>query len=179
VCLLTVVRVMGSRVMTETHVRTDLRWEPAYLKTVPGALKAAVVTGDIISFICIALAAPYYKESALGEWIIFVSMTGFWVSLVLLLMYLIHLIEKFHVIPWLMIEFGFYALWTFFFMTAGCAAAVEAKYSAPLGAASFFCFLCCLLYGYDSFLKFRGWRAGLLAQGERQTVTLDREREAY
>jgi hypothetical protein len=33
--------------------------------------------------------------------------------------------EKFHVIPWLMIEFGFYALWTFFYFAAAVAAAVQ------------------------------------------------------
>merc|ERR1719348_944567 len=119
--------------VSEINVRTDLRWEPAYLKTLPGALKAGVVLVDIICFICIALAAPYYKESALGEWVIFVSMTGFWVSLALLVMYLIHMIEKFHVIPWLMLEFGFYVLWAFFFFTAALASALEAKSSAALG----------------------------------------------
>jgi len=34
-------------------------------------------------------------------------------------------LEKFHVIPWLMIEFGFYALWTFFYFAAAVAAAVQ------------------------------------------------------
>jgi hypothetical protein len=29
------------------------------------------------------------------------------------------------VIPWLMIEFGFYALWTFFYFAAAVAAAVQ------------------------------------------------------
>lgn len=160
--------------ITETHVQTDIRWDPGYLKTLPGAIKGVEVVLNLVCFICITLASPYYKEAAIGEWFIFVCMTAFWVSLVLLLMYLCHAIEKFHVIPWLMIEFGFYALWSFFYFTAGLAAAVEAKFSAPLGAASFFGFSCTLLYGFDSFLKFRGWRAGQLAQGERrvtQTVT--------
>ena len=70
-------------------------------------------------------ASPWYKERAIGEWFTFVAMTAFWVTLVLLLMYLFHAIEKFHVIPWLMIEFGFCALWTFFYFTAALAAAVE------------------------------------------------------
>jgi len=156
--------------ITETHVQTNLRWDPGYLKTVPGALKGVLSILNVICFICIMCTTPWYKEAAIGEWFIFVSMTAFWVSLVLIIMYLIHAIEKFHVIPWLMIEFGFYALWTFFYFTAALAAAVEAKHSAALGAASFFGFACTLLYGYDSFLKFRGWRAGHLAQGERKVV---------
>ena len=81
----------------------------------------------MLSFICVMCASPYYKEKAIGEWFTFVAMTAFWVTLVLLLMYLFHAIEKFHVIPWLMIEFGFCALWTFFYFTAALAAAVEVR----------------------------------------------------
>ena len=72
---------------------------------------------NILGFICVMCASPYYKEQAVGEWFVFVSMTAFWVSLVFLVMYLIHAMEKFHVIPWLMIEFGFCGLWTFFYFS--------------------------------------------------------------
>ena len=51
---------------------------------------------------------------------------------------------------------------------------LQARYSSPLGAASFFGFVGMVVYGVDAVLKFRGWRAGQLAQGERkvtQTVT--------
>ena len=72
-------------------------------------------------------ANPYYKEQPVGEWFVFVAMTGFWVSLVLMIMYLFHAMEKFHVIPWLMIEFFFSALWTFFYFSAALAAAVEVR----------------------------------------------------
>ena len=80
---------------------------------------------NLLGFVCVMVATPYYKEQPVGEWFVFVSMTGFWVSSVLLVMYLVHAMEKFHVIPWLMIEFGFCALWTFFFFAAALAAAVE------------------------------------------------------
>ena len=46
-------------------------------------------------------------------------------------MYLVHAIEKFHVIPWLMIEFGFCALWSFFFFTAALAFAVKVRHNFP------------------------------------------------
>ena len=29
--------------VTETHVQTNLRWDPSYIKTLPGALKLAAV----------------------------------------------------------------------------------------------------------------------------------------
>ena len=80
---------------------------------------------NLIGFICIMCASPYYREQPVGEWFVFVAMTAFWVSLVTLFMYLFHAMEKFHVIPWLMIEFGFCALWTFFYFSAALAAAVE------------------------------------------------------
>ena len=47
-------------------------------------------------------------------------------------MYLVHAIEKFHVIPWLMIEFGFCALWSFFFFTAALAFAVKVRHISSL-----------------------------------------------
>ena len=80
---------------------------------------------NLLGFVCVMVATPYYKEQPVGEWFVFVSMTGFWVSSVLLVMYLVHAMEKFHVIPWLMIEFGFCGLWTFFYFSSALAAAVE------------------------------------------------------
>jgi len=156
--------------VTETHVQVNLRWDPGYVKTLPGAIKSVVILTNLLGFVCVMVATPYYKEQPVGEWFVFVSMTGFWVSSVLLVMYLVHAMEKFHVIPWLMIEFGFCALWTFFFFAAALAAAVEGPHSAQLGAASFFGFVSMVVYGLDAVLKFRGWRAGQLAQGERKVT---------
>lgn len=37
--------------VTETHVQTNLRWDPSYIKTIPGGLKlGAVVSHQKISF---------------------------------------------------------------------------------------------------------------------------------
>ena len=193
--------------ITETHVQVNLRWDISYLKTIPGILKCVALVGtksylyqeealikeifqlsNLMGFTCVMFSSPYYREQAVGEWFVFVAMTAFWVSIVLLVMYLIHAMEKFHVIPWLMIEFGFCALWTFFFFSAALAAAVQVLMtddstlwwlilnwlqgpnSTPLGAASFFGFVSMLVYGYDSIIKFHGWRGGHLAQGERKVT---------
>ena len=135
--------------VTETHVQVNLRWDPGYVKTLPGAIKSVVIVSmksrekyflktlsyqltNLLGFVCVMVATPYYKEQPVGEWFVFVSMTGFWVSSVLLVMYLVHAMEKFHVIPWLMIEFGFCALWTFFFFAAALAAAVEVTINPSL-----------------------------------------------
>ena len=85
----------------------------------------------------------------------------------LLLFYLLHVIEKFHVIPWMLIELIYCGVWAFFFFTAAVDAAVKAKHAAALGAAAFFGFVAMGVYGYDAFLKFQAWRAGQLGQGQR------------
>ena len=33
-------------VITETHVQVNLRWDPSYIKTLPGGLKAGVIVSD-------------------------------------------------------------------------------------------------------------------------------------
>ena len=48
--------------------------------------------------------------------------------------------------------------------------AVQAgKYAnaSAYAAGAFFGFAAMIVYGFDGFLKFKGWRAGQLAQGER------------
>ena len=72
---------------------------------------------DLIVFICVMCSGSYFRNISTGQWTDFVAMTGFWVSGILLFFYLLHVMEKFHVIPWLMIEMGFCCLWSFFFLT--------------------------------------------------------------
>ena len=33
-------------IITETHVQVNLRWDPKYLKTTPGVIKAVVIVSD-------------------------------------------------------------------------------------------------------------------------------------
>ena len=124
---------------------------------------------DIVVFICVICSGSYYRETPTAEWTDFVAMTGFWFSGVLLVFYLVHVIEKFHVIPWVTIELGFCGLWTFFYFTCALDLAVQAsKYSvSAFAAASFFSFVAIGIYGFDAFLKFKAFKAGQLAQGER------------
>eukprot|EP00088_Acartia_fossae_P054408 TRINITY_DN6247_c1_g1_i1.p1 TRINITY_DN6247_c1_g1~~TRINITY_DN6247_c1_g1_i1.p1 ORF type:complete len:173 (-),score=21.77 TRINITY_DN6247_c1_g1_i1:305-823(-) len=158
----------GDVVVTETIVQTNIRWDPGYIKTMPGALKLGAVILDLVCMICLVASPPYWREHSVGEWYIFVCMTAFWVSTILLIMYLLHFIEKFHVIPWLMLEFGFYVVWAFFYFTAAIAVAVKSKSSGALLAAAMFGFASMVVYGVDAGIKFIGWRAGNLAQGERK-----------
>ena len=114
-------------------------------------------------------SGSYFRETSSAEWTDFVSMTAFWVTSILLAFYLLHVIEKFHVIPWLMIEMVFTILWSFFYLTCSIDLAVKcANYDVPaFGAASFFGFIGTGIYGFDGFLKFKGWRGNQIAQGTR------------
>ncbi len=67
----------------------------------------------------------------------------------------------------LLIEFVYCALWSFFSLTAAIDSATRAGRSSSLGAAAFFAFAATAVYAADAFFKFRGWRAGQLAQGQR------------
>ena len=122
---------------------------------------------DLIGFICVMCSGAVWRATSTGEFYSFVAMTGFWTTGTLLLFYLLHVMEKFHVIPWMLIEFVFCALWSFFYLATSIDMSVNASYVSAFGAAAFFGFVACAVYGYDAFLKFQGWRAGQLAQGER------------
>ncbi|KOB64683.1 putative chemokine-like factor superfamily 4, partial [Operophtera brumata] len=98
------------------------------------------------------------RQSALGR-------LPFWFTGILLGFYLFHIVEKFYRIPWLRIEFVFCALWTCLYLLASILAATVRD--NPHSAACFFGFVSTFAYAADCFLKWRGVRAGGLAQGAR------------
>ncbi|KAJ3654309.1 hypothetical protein Zmor_013505 [Zophobas morio] len=158
-------------VTSNTTVQTNVRYDPIYIRTLPGILKAAQIILNLLGFICIEVSAFSYHSR--GSYFIFCSMTGFWFTGILLLFYLFHIIEKFYRIPWLKIEFGFCAVWTVLYLIASCLAAtlgVEA-----FAVAAFFGFCAMIVYAADAYFKLRAVQSGQLAQGERvinkQTAT--------
>merc|ERR1712150_39040 len=162
---------MGTTTITETHVQTNIRFDPSYVKTLPGALKLTAVTLNLIVFICGVSATSYWRNTATMKWAFFVSMTAFWVTGILLIMYVLHVIEKLHVIPWLLIEMIFSGSWFLFYFTVGtlCANnAFEYQGTSALAATSVFSYITMFVYCYDLLLTHYGWRVGQLAQGERQ-----------
>ncbi|CAG0890980.1 unnamed protein product [Darwinula stevensoni] len=137
------------------------------MTTLPGILKGAAMLTNIIGFICVMVSELNYVSRA--NWFNFVAMGGFWITGILLVFYLFHIIEKFYMINWLKIEFGYCALWSFFYMTASIA--VAAGGLEAWAAAAFFGFVAMAIYGFDAYLKFKGWRSGQIAQGERTVAT--------
>ncbi|XP_026322795.1 CKLF-like MARVEL transmembrane domain-containing protein 4 [Hyposmocoma kahamanoa] len=150
-------------VTSSTTVQTNIRFDPSYLKTLPGFLKAVQVVCSLLGFICIL--SSYFRYISKGAYYSWISMIAFWFTGILLGFYLFHIVEKFYKIPWLKIEFLFCALWTFFYLIAASLACTvhENAYSA----AAFFGFVAMAAYGIDSFLKFTAVKAGGLAQGTR------------
>lgn len=150
---------------TTTKVTPVIRFDHSYVLKLPGWLKCGQCLVSLLGFIC--TSSSYQNRESSANWYGFVSMTAFWVTLVLLIMYLIHLIEKLHFIPWILGEFIFCSLWTLFYGIAAIVVCAKARGDDAFAAAGVFGFIGMLLYGIDAFLKFKGWRAGELAQGER------------
>ncbi|XP_060810948.1 CKLF-like MARVEL transmembrane domain-containing protein 4 [Amyelois transitella] len=168
-------------VTSSTTVQTNLRFDPLYVRTIPGILKVVQVLSSLIGFLCIQCSR--YSHLSKGSYFIWISMFAFWFTGILLFLYLFHMVEKFYKIPWLKIEFVFCALWTLLYLIA--ASLATTVYNGGYSAGAFFGFVATLAYAIDAFLKYRGVRAGGLAQGSRvvskQTTTVESPppREGY
>lgn len=143
-----------------------IHFDPSYVKTIPGMIKIAEALCSLIGFICIQSIYLASYISA-GGWYSFVSMTGFWISLLLLVFYIFHIIERLTWIPWLIGEGGFAALWSAFFFIAACVAASYGRQDPGWGAAAFFGFVGMIIFGYEAYVKYIKWKSGDAAQGEK------------
>lgn len=154
---------------TTTSTRVTIapcQFDPSYVRTVPGILKIVQMVADILGFICVVSSRDSYHSG----WYDFVAMTGFLLTGTLLLFYFFHLIERLHMLPWLLIEFIYCTLWTLFFFISAVLVATR-PYTGGYIAGAVFGFVATVAYGYDAFLKFMGWRSGDIAQGERHIAT--------
>ncbi|KAG8231903.1 hypothetical protein J437_LFUL011372 [Ladona fulva] len=150
---------------SSTTVQTNIRFDPSYIRTLPGMLKIAQIVLNLLGFICIIATHPYVTSR--GSWFNTVSMGGFWFTGIMLALYLFHVIEKLYRIPWLKIEFGFCLLWTLFYLIAASLAADYGRLIEAFGAAAFFGFCAMVAYGADAYFKFMAIKSGDIAQGDR------------
>ncbi|CAH0726390.1 unnamed protein product, partial [Brenthis ino] len=151
---------MGS---TNVIFRTDIRFDSNYIKTIPGMVKAAVIVLNLLGFICIQSSA--FWSNGRGVYFNIVAHLGLWFSFILLMMYLFHVVEKYHNFMWLKVEM--IACGVLAFLNLISSTIVVAFGSAGYSAAGFFGYLAMVLYGFDAFLKARAMQAGELAQGSR------------
>lgn len=137
-------------------------FDTSYIRTPPGMLKLAQLVNALIGFICAEMADKYGGAS---NWFSFVAMTGFWITLVLLVFYMLHLLEKLLFIPWPQAELGYTALWAALYFIAAAVAASKGGDEEALAAAAFFGFVGMILYGFDAFLKYKAWKSGASSYG--------------
>lgn len=149
---------------TTTTTQPTIRFDPSYVKTIPGALKIGQVILNLLGFICITVSN--YSNSSRGGWFNTVAIIGFWFTGILLVLYLFHIVEKLSKIPWLKIECIFCAVWFVFYFVAASLVAAHGYINEAYGAAAFFGFCAMIAYAYDAWLKFNGARSGALAQGQ-------------
>ncbi|KAK9737646.1 hypothetical protein QE152_g10540 [Popillia japonica] len=159
-------------VTSNTSVQTNIRFDPKYVKTLPGILKCIQAVGSLLGFIFIQASGTLAYHST-GSVFSTIAMIGFWCTGILLVLYLFHIIEKLYKIPWLKFEFIFCIIMTLFYFIMSILAVTFNNVFYEI--AGVFGFICMVAYGLDAFLKFRGIRNGELAQGERvvskQTTT--------
>lgn len=153
---------------TTTKVVYAPKFDPLYAKTVPGILKIVRMILDLLGFICV-MSSGWLVYLSRTSWFSFVSMTGFWVTGVLLMLYFFHIIERSYFLPWMLMESIFCAIWIIFYLIASCLVAAYG-FNEAYAAAAFFGFSSMIAYGFDAFLKFKGWRNGQVAQGGSQNT---------
>ncbi|OXA64018.1 CKLF-like MARVEL transmembrane domain-containing protein 4 [Folsomia candida] len=112
-----------------TSVVTDVRFDPSYVRTLPGTLK------------CAQMAIAQRSNAHNANWFAFVAFGGLLITLILFLLFLFHLVEKLHFLPWLLIELVYCGIWTFFYFTAATAVASMGHIENPFAAAAFFGYL--------------------------------------
>ncbi|XP_022708260.1 CKLF-like MARVEL transmembrane domain-containing protein 7 isoform X1 [Varroa jacobsoni] len=136
-------------------------FDTSYIRTPPGMLKIAQLVNALIGFILAELASDRFGSTS--NWFGFVSMTGFWVTLILLVFYMLHILEKLLFIPWPQAELGYTALWSVLYFIAGAVAASKGGEEGVLAAAALFGFVGMILYGGDAFLKYKAWKSNAAA----------------
>ncbi|CAB3231564.1 unnamed protein product [Arctia plantaginis] len=153
-------QTMGS---TNTVFNKETRFDLSYITTLPGVIKIVVLVLNLIGFICIQCSA--FRSNGRGVYFSLVTHVGFWFSGILLLLYLFHVVEKYHNIKWLKIEMIAYIVMVFLYVIASTI--VVAFGAAAYSAAGFFGYLAMVVYGVDAFIKYKALKAGELAQGQR------------
>ncbi|XP_022184101.1 proteolipid protein 2 isoform X1 [Nilaparvata lugens] len=153
---------------SNTTVQTDIRYDPFYIRTIPGMLKAAQIILNLLGFLTISVSG--YSSLGRGSFFSSISGFGFWFTGILLVLYVFHVVEKFFAIPWLRIELVYCALWAVFYMIASTLCAANMSYSAAFACTALFGYCAMGVYGYDAFLKFKAVKSGEIAQGERHVA---------
>lgn len=135
-----------------------IRFDRSYVKTVPGILKLVEIACNLIGFICIKISWSWVSA-------IFYNIL-YWVAIIitgfLLVAYTLHIVEKFHHWPWHKLEFYYCVIVSLTYF--GCSIFASTIGESVGYAVGFFGFCAIIAYGFDAYLKFKGFRRGLPPQ---------------
>jgi len=151
---------------TTTAVGPTLYFNQSYLRSVHGILKAAHLGLSLLLFIC-AMSSMFSRHPR-TNYLGFVSMTGFWCSAILLLLYVLNIVTHLTRVPWVKMELGYTSLMTLFALIAAILAidGISIGFDAAYGAAAFFAFALTLAYAVNAWLLY-----GLMKEGVRLVTT--------
>ncbi|XP_054164637.1 proteolipid protein 2-like [Oppia nitens] len=151
---------------TTTKVTPLIWFDKSYIQTIPGLLKASAIIIDLIAFIIAQFGS---SSSGRVGFFSFTSMMAFWLTLILLALYCLHVVEKLQSLPWLLGEFAFCLIWTAFYFLSSLLMLIDGGVHSAAGVFGFIAFA---IYGYDAFIKYQGYSAGEIAQGDRERTTI-------
>ncbi|KAB7502530.1 CKLF-like MARVEL transmembrane domain-containing protein 4 [Armadillidium nasatum] len=101
-----------------------LHMNKGFLRTQHGFLKIVQIFACLFAFICVMSTGFPYNSTRDADYISFVTVCGLLISGILLFLYFINAVVYFTVIPWLLIELVYNALWCFFCFVGGIVGAV-------------------------------------------------------
>lgn len=135
-----------------------LRCDKSYVTTIPGILKIVQVCCNIIGFICIKVSWSWVSA-------IFYNMV-YWIgnilTILLLLAYTCHFVEKYDHWPWFKYEFFYCSIMALAYVVCSIFAATIGE---SVGyAVVFFGLVATCAYGFDAYQKYKGWNRGLPPQ---------------
>ncbi|TRY82866.1 hypothetical protein DNTS_022073 [Danionella cerebrum] len=148
----------GSHQEPQRTSMVSLNVDMDFIKSIPGILLIAEFVCGLLVWPLIA-STPYYLYPAYG-WVMFVSVTLWILSFVLLIVLLLRFHQSLPSVPWPLVLLGFYAVAAVLYLTAFItnAASVPYIFRGNLGASAFFGIVMTLLYTASSFFAYVGWR---------------------
>ncbi|KAF2898809.1 hypothetical protein ILUMI_07373 [Ignelater luminosus] len=152
----------------------NIRYDTSYIRTQGGILKIAKILLNFVGFICIQ--CTYLALHSSGKWFSTVSMFGVFVTGILLICYLFHVVEKYYKAPWIKFELFYCSIMAFCLLIASVMTAPME--SAAFQAASFFGFTAMILYAFDAYSKYVAMKSGALAQVSDKQKSKDKETPA-
>lgn len=153
-----------------------------YVKSIPGILKIVEIVVSIVTFICASIRLGWVPLG--GGWVQFVSMTAFISTFVFFIFHFLNIISKIPAnIPWNLIEFIYYCIFTGLYLIAAIVAAARGNLDPSIGATAFFGFVATVVYGIDTFFQFRNWRSGptqmVATANTTTTTTVESRHQTY